>query len=474
MKRWLTFYFPNYPRAIAYMLQASEYHVPLFWQWFRRVDDTRRVEQRGRLVLTVKAGLVLAAAWLFYVGDMGLTVYFMARPRLFDWLIALLVLVLLPYVVAGGVLLFIYVIKLIERPIMAHKMRQAKQRLQKSSAIKIAVAGSYGKTTMREILRIVLSQGKIVSAPSASINTPLGISRFIYQLSGQEEVIVFELGEARPGDIKQLCQLVEPDMGIITGVNEAHLETFERVEKAADTVFELADWLKGKPLYVNAENNLAKARAKANHVKFGCDGIGNWKVIETETDLSGLRFTLVMGNKQLKLESKLLGRHLIGPLVVAVAISDSLGLTAEQIAQGISQTKPFPHRLEPQTREAGVTILDDSYNGNPDGVRAVIEFLASLSTKRRFYITPGLVEMGAESAKIHRQIGEWLAKAGIEEVVLIKTSVSGWIAEGLKGAGWSGEVRWYDDMPAAIKALPHLTLPGDIALIQNDWPDQYA
>ena len=120
-----------------------------------------------------------------------------------------------------------------------------------------------------------------------------------------------------------------------------------------------------------------------------------------------------------------------------------------------------------------MVTLDDSYNGNPDGVKAVIEFLGSLKDHRRFYVTPGLVEMGGRTEQVHKEIGKRLAQAHIEKVVLIKNSVTPYLAQGLHEAHYDGEVVWFDDALSAFAALPHLTVKGDVVLLQNDWPDQY-
>src|SRR6202042_107476 len=110
-----------------------------------------------------------------------------------------------------------------------------------------------------------------------------------------------------------------------------------------------------------------------------------------------------------------LGLPPIAPLAAAADIALRLGLTPEQIGRGIAAVKPFDHRLEPTQTATGVTMLDDSYNGNPDGTAAVINFLATLKHPRRFYVTPGLVEMGPRTAAVHEQIGRHLAEAGIEQ-----------------------------------------------------------
>jgi UDP-N-acetylmuramoyl-tripeptide--D-alanyl-D-alanine ligase len=148
-------------------------------------------------------------------------------------------------------------------------------------------------------------------------------------------------------------------------------------------------------------------------------------------------------------------------------------LATSQIEAGLQKTKPFDHRMEKKVDASGVITLDDSYNGNPDGVAAVIQFLTSLKDHRRFYVTPGLGEMGPRTKAVHEQIGKELAEAGIEKVILIKNSVTPHIAAGLAANDYKGEIIWFNDALAAFVALPLMTVRGDVVLLQNDWPDQY-
>ena len=106
-------------------------------------------------------------------------------------------------------------------------------------------------------------------------------------------------------------------------------------------------------------------------------------------------------------------------------------------------------------------------------MKAVIDFLASLKGYRRFYVTPGLVEMGDTTKAIHKEIGRQLSEADIEKVILIRNSVTSYIEEGLRENHFKGEIMWFSDALAAFAALPHLTVQGDVVLLQNDWPDQY-
>ncbi|MBI4085006.1 MAG: hypothetical protein HY432_00675 [Candidatus Liptonbacteria bacterium] len=474
IRNWLSRYSFRYPRAIVYMLQASEYNLRDYFAWYHNVKNFANVEQRKQFVKTAKGTLLLVIAWIFIffiVCFSSLILWFGTFPL--KYILAAITLLVAPYLLAYGITVPLFVIRIfIQLPVEYFLIKQARRRLKNHKAVKIGVAGSFGKTTMREILRTVLAEGKNAVAPPHSYNTPLGISQFVKKLSGREEVLIFELGEYYPGDVRKLCNLVQPDIGVITGINEAHLQKFKELGRTAKTIYELADYLQGKPIYVNGESEIALENARPGHTIYSRKGIENWKVKNEKSDLNGTLFTLT-GNGELSLKSGLLGLHQIGPLLVAFHISSALGLSHEQIKKGIEKTRPFEHRLEPKIDGTGVITLDDTYNGNPDGVKAAVEFLGSLKAHRRFYVTPGLVEMGSHTEKVHRDIGRNLARACIEKVVLIKNSVTHYIEQGLKEEKYGGEILWFDNALVAFAALPYLTVKGDIVLLQNDWPDQY-
>jgi len=473
LKNWLSRYTLRYPTTLAYMLQASEYHILDYLSWHSHVKDFRIVEHRKKFVPTAKAIVLVAFAWaIITISCAAVIAWLWLLPR--QYALAIFVLLLMPHIVAYGMLVPLLFLQYVIQPPTTHFITaRAKKTLQSHKALKIAVAGSFGKTTMREILKTVLLAGKKVAAPPHSWNTPLGIARFVDTLHGDEEVLIFELGEYYPDDIKKLCKLVQPDIGIITGINEAHLEKFKTVERTARTIYELADCLKEKPTYVNSESELARKSARPGHTLYSRESTGEWKVTDAKTGLEGTSFTLTKGNLILELHSNLLGLHQIGPLAATADLALALGLSPEQVKSGIEKTKSFDHRLEPKADASGVVTLDDSYNGNPDGVKAVIDFLGSLESRRRWYITPGLVEMGPKTEAVHREIGKQLADARIEHIVLTKNSVTPYIEKGLMEANYTGKIIWFDDALAAFAALPHLTASGDVVLLQNDWPDQY-
>ncbi len=456
------------------MLQASEYNVREYLAWYHRTGDFSCVERRKKLIKTPKALLLLTIGWGLVLLFVGVAVFaFLTSTGISKYTLPFAIILLTPYFLAYGIVIPLLVIRImIQWPVEYLIFEKTRNGLKAHRAIKIGIAGSFGKTTMREILKMVLSEGKKVAAPPHSCNTPLGISRFVKTLNGDEDILIFELGEYYPGDVRTLCRLTQPDMGVITGINEAHLQKFKTLERTVKTIYELADYLGEKPTYVNGENELARNHARPGHILYDRHGVGNWRIEDPKTGLDETSFVMTKDDARLELKSGLLSLHQIGSLAAAADLALKLGLSSDQVRQGIGKTKPFDHRLEPKT-DAGVITLDDSYNGNPDGVRAVIEFLSLLQGHRRLYVTPGLVEMGMRMEAVHRQIGRSLAEAHIEKIILIKNSVTPDIAKGLAESGYRGEVLWFDDALAAFAALLHLTVAGDVVLLQNDWPDQY-
>ncbi len=456
------------------MLQASEYKVQGYLAWLHKVKDFRAVERRKQIRWSVKTVALLLISWVLLIGIAlsGLWIIF-ATSQPYLHVLGMAIVLLSPALLSYIVLAPLMIIQLlIQKPVESVIIHLAKKKLSRHSGIKITIAGSFGKTSMREILRTVLSEDNKVAAPPHSYNTPLGISKFINTLQGDEEVLIFELGEYRPGDVKQLCKMICPDIGVITGINEAHLTKFKTIERTVRAIYELADFLADKPVYVNGESALARDNARPGHMIYSREGINDWRIEDTRSGLSGTSFIMDKSGIPMKIHASLLGLHQVGPIALSVDLARSLGLTPGQIREGTSKIKPFEHRLAKSVDINGVSILDDSYNGNPDGVKAVIAFLASLKG-RRFYVTPGLVEMGYKTKEIHREIGRKLARARIEKVVLIKNSVTPFIEEGLRDGEYSGEIIWFEDAPKAFAALPRMTIKGDIVLLQNDWPDQY-
>ncbi len=473
MKPFISMYSPKIVVTLVYMLQSSEYRVREYFAWLHRTRDFSKVIKRKRLIFTAKAKLLILIGAVLYVSLVVLAITCALQGGL-KLLVAGVLLVGLPYIVAYLLTVPLVIGRFfVQRPKEKQLVAHAAERLCKQHCHKIAIAGSYGKTTFKETLATILSESLHVAASPGNMNTPLGIANFAQKLDGSEDVLIFELGEERVGDVRRLCELTCPNMGTITGISEAHLSSFGTVENITQTVFELSDYLKSYDVYKNGDSELVASNVspRDQHV-YTEKGVNGWKVSDVETSLDGTSFTATKHGKTVWAHSKLLGRHQVGPLVACIDIADKLGMSLADIAEGVKQTVPFEHRMQP-LHMFGATVIDDTYNGNPKGIEAGLEFLRSVDARRKIFVTPGLVEQGDTSDTIHEAIGRQAATV-CDSIVLMRNSTTAAIQRGLSAGKFSGEVKIIDNPVSFYMNLGSFIAAGDVVLMQNDWTDNYA
>ena len=444
-------------------------------------------DQRGRLKLTAKAGLLLFVAVALHA-FLAYQLAWMVMARTDAWLGTA---AFAGFLFCGSFFYFIFfsIALIIIWPLQASAkswlISRARRRLKALPGLKIiAVAGSYGKTTAKSALAKVLEQKYRVAATADSINTPLGIAEFIrHKISAETEFAVIELGEHYPGDIRELCGIIKPDIGVITGINESHLERMGSLKAIIGTVFELADGVKsGGKLAINIDDK----NVRDNYAAYMPAGNALFYSGENDSRFAGAirnfsfdeqtlanSFDLELGGESARVSSRILGGYIRQIAGLCAVVGQLAGLNLAQIAAGISSIEPVKHRLEPIMNSRGLLIIDDGYNGNPDGVREAINLLMKFKSRRKVFVTPGLVELGQSSPEIHREIGRQLASAA-DLAILIKNSVTPYIEEGFLGAGGDkSKIAWFDTAPEAHKQLGGLLKPNDVILFQNDWGDQY-
>src|SRR3989344_5864679 len=204
IKNWLSRYNLRYPRTIAYMLQASEYSIRDYLSWYHKIKNFTRVERRKQFARTTKGFLLLVIAWaiVFLLIGIVISILWIATSPI-KYVLPFLIVLFLPHFLAYGIIIPLFVIKvIIQWPLEYLIISKVRQKLKTHNAVKIGIAGSFGKTTIREILKTVLSEGKKIAAPPHSYNTPLGISQFVKTLKGDEDILIFELGEYYSRDIR--------------------------------------------------------------------------------------------------------------------------------------------------------------------------------------------------------------------------------------------------------------------------------
>ncbi|MFZ3009975.1 MAG: Mur ligase family protein, partial [Candidatus Microsaccharimonas sp.] len=221
-KYW-TRYVPGYLKTLLYMLQNTEYKIGDYLRWYFRTSDFRRVMKRRGLDMTPKVKLLLVVLrflTLLFIITVGLCIYHFYLTAHWGWIVAaILVALSAPKLLAGMIIIPLVIGDMfIQKPRERTIIHRAKDILNEHPGIRIAIAGSYGKTTAKEMLLAVLKQGKNVSATPGNMNTDIGISRFAQKLNGDEDILIFELGEEKVGDVARLSRLTVPDIGVITGI----------------------------------------------------------------------------------------------------------------------------------------------------------------------------------------------------------------------------------------------------------------
>lgn len=489
-----------------YLLQLENYELGRYWKLLvnKGFFPNNKQPQRKELVWTAKARALMLMAGALHILAVIVAGYVVLnwRPGLDSMftVMVLVLLVLLPFyfVLFSLALLVLWPLDAYVKSMLVKKAQEKIRKLSSPSSglrppspsrgegglIVIGVAGSYGKTTTKEILSQVLGVRYKVLATPESVNTPVGIARFILnKVDESTQVIIMEMGEHYRGDIKELCEIARPDIAVLTGSNEAHLERMGSLENVIATIFEAAEFAKpGASIVLNGDDanitNYYRKFTTGHQVIFYSSGKGltNFNITNKKFDEEGYLWQFSVEGKGV-FTIKLLGEYAVGAGVAALAVGEMLGLSAMDLKIGLSQIGPIEHRLQPIKSAGDVLVIDDSYNANPQGVEEAVKVLSKFSGHRKIFITPGMVEIGNKSAELHRAVGRQLA--GVADVViLIKNSVTGFIEEGLKSAKQQtnksvSEIIWFDTAQEMHQALKNIIKPGDVVLFQNDWGDQY-
>ena len=348
-----------------------------------------------------------------------------------------------------------------------------------SDVIRIGITGSFGKTSVKEILNTVLSQKFRVLSTPASYNTPMGIALTVKGLDSTHDVFIAEMGARNKGDIKELVDIIKPDYGVLTGINNQHLESFGSLEAIKNTKFELFEGLKaGGAGFFSSDSEGARelfGRFDGEKYAAGMAGENNF-VFATDviTDEKGMSFMLnIKGEQPVKCNTVLLGRHSVSNICLAAAVAYKLGLTPEEIAMGVNRIPAQKHRLELLPNNKNIVIIDDSYNSNEDGTRAAMAVLDTFKG-RKIVLTPGLVELGKMENVVNMEFGKTLSKHA-DIVIVIGKHNAEMLISGLLGGGFPKEnILFAKSLNKGNTLLNGIVHEGDVVLFENDLPDNYS
>jgi UDP-N-acetylmuramoyl-tripeptide--D-alanyl-D-alanine ligase len=311
-------------------------------------------------------------------------------------------------------------------------IRRASNKIQAyKGLIVIGITGSYGKSSVKEFLaHIIGSKFRVIKTPK-NVNTEIGVAKFILETDFSDaDVFIVEMGAYRTGEIKLICDMVRPSIGILTAITEQHLSLFGSMEHIQQAKYELLRALpKDGYAVTNADNHyctefLEELRVEKKET-FGTEKVNQPTCLITNVKMTpeGIECEGEYRGKRRKLFAPIIGAHHVYNIAPAVMVGVHLGLSAENI---IDAAATIPKNIHGSIRiypYGEATIIDDSYNSNPEGFKAALDILSSFPTsRRRIVITRGMLELGERSDELHEQIGGEIAFVADELVVISEDS----------------------------------------------------
>jgi UDP-N-acetylmuramoyl-tripeptide--D-alanyl-D-alanine ligase len=448
------------------------------------VRDWRRAAVKP-LVFTDRAQRLLAAALapavlLIFAGISLAWVGLSTSGLIVLLVLAFTLLSLAPWVLLAAN----FALRPLQSAINRRYVQRARDSLHDWAPLTIGVTGSYGKTTTKFCIGAVLAADRPTLVTPESYNSFLGVIRTINEhLQWRHRAFVVEMGMFRRGDIRELCELVHPSVGVITAIGPMHLERLGSIEAIVAAKAELLEALPPDGHFVtNADDprclELAE-NAKVPVTLFGIDHSRS-QVLARNVGLADGRTTFDLhldgpDSPSIAVSAGLLGRHNVSNLLAAAAVGHVLGIAPARIAEGLASVEAPAHRLQPiHNRRAGVVVIDDAYNSNPDGAAAALEVLREHPATRRLLVTPGMVELGELESELNHRFGA--QAAGVCDLaILVGVARTAPIGEGLSAAGMDpAAVHVVADIAEATALLARLTCAGDVVLFENDLPDTYS
>jgi UDP-N-acetylmuramoyl-tripeptide--D-alanyl-D-alanine ligase len=479
LKSLLSLYSPMLPKYLAYMLQSTEYMAKPYLSWFWRSGDLTQVMKRRTLTFTRPAKLLMFAMAAMCILFVSISSFLLWRVdfnlRTLTAKIATVILICYPLIVAHAVVIPLVLGRIfVINPKQQAFIAKSEIIFNDHTAKKIAVMGSFGKTTMKEMLFTVLSQGLLVSKTPANLNVPISHARWASKLTGKEEVLIIEYGEGAPGDVGRFAAVTHPTHAVITGIAPAHLDQYKTLDAVVTDFASIQNFVPKTNIFANVQSKTYLNNIVESTRYFGSDdGVFGWNISDVKVSIEGTAFVMKKGKEILELKCGLLGEHQVAPVAFSAALGREFGLTKNEVEKGVSLITPHEHRMQPRLL-SGAWIIDDTYNGNLEGAKAGCALLKALPGTRKTYVTPGLVDQGAESERVHKEMGQAIAASSADTVVLMQNSVTEMIVAGLREANFQGKIQIENNPLQFYTSLEQRVAVGDVVLMQNDWTDNYA
>ena len=341
--------------------------------------------------------------------------------------------------------------------------------LKKFRVKTVAITGSNGKTTTKDMIAAVLSQEyKVIKSPK-SYNTQIGVPLTIFELGSDTEVLVLELGASMLGEIEGLTRLSQPDIGVITNISAAHLEFFGSFENVVRAKLELLDNMKDDKIAVlNSDDESLLARTKVGKkrvVTFATERKADFRADDVSfSDKGEVSFVI---NSKFSVRLRLMGRHNVYNALAAFAVGSLWQVDPKRAVEALESFTPPDLRMELEEFD-GIKVLNDSYNANPASMANALETLRQIRTSgRRIAVLGDMLELGDKSQSLHQEIGNKVFDSGVDILVTVG-ELSKWIARAAREKGLDHSSITSFEHKAEVSAFLRENLkPGDVVLVKG-------
>lgn len=331
----------------------------------------------------------------------------------------------------------------------------------------IAIVGSNGKTTTKDMISTVLGTKRRGRAARASFNNAVGVPLTLLSVEPADEFVVVEIGTNHPGEIVALGRIAQPDTAVITSIGEEHLEFFGDIESVAAEEYSILTCLRGRA-FVAISTQAAphapdKATAPYTKLTYGLDAEADLRASEMTTTAEGQRFKV---NSRVEYLLPVLGRHNVVNALAAVAIGSRFRMTPDEIADGLSKVRLPPMRMQ-RVEVGGVTVINDAYNANPSSMSVALEVLDQLSEPRRKVLIVGdMRELGRQTGRCHQALGRQAGRCTAQLIIAVGAYARVVADSAVAIASTTKRIYSYPSLESAAEKIPQLVQPGDIVLLK--------
>ncbi len=330
----------------------------------------------------------------------------------------------------------------------------------------VGVTGSAGKTSTKDVVTSLLAYAMPVGKTIGNFNNNIGVPLSILRLPGDARVAVLEMGMNHAGEIRELCSIARPRIGVVTNVGHAHVENFDSIEGVAAAKRELIESLPPDGIAVlNADDRLVSRFAEIHPgrtITFGLSLDADFRAEDVHLTDRGVSFRV--GETQF--ESELLGRHSVLNILAGLAVASLYGIHPAQLTGAVKNLAAAAMRGQRLVHD-GITILNDCYNSNPDAARAMIDVLRETLARRRIAVLGEMLELGRWSESLHRDVGTYAARSGIDVLVGIRGEACH-LVDAARQAGLAVDAAFFfASAEEAGDCLRRIARPGDVILFKG-------